>query len=590
MPGIHGFWFPQSNEDFKNNKLRLTKSARWQKHDYQQEIEFPEWGLFLQVNGLTGLPLTRLNINEQIFALMYGELYPTKNTSQQILLKQLVENFLKFGIKSLETVDGTFLIAIVQRTPQKLYLINDHFASLPLNYFWQKGKFVFSSLFKPLLALNPRIEFDTKSFFEFLTIGFPLNGRTILKNVQRLWPGSVITVSPEAIQVQTYFEPRFKVINRSRKNLKNQILERFERAIIIRKPEDENLISALSGGLDSRTIWAYLLHKQIPAKAYTHGLSSSTDFQIAQNIVNYFQIPALRFPLDEFPFAPAIEQLINLAEGYMQPENAFLISFYRGLTQPIVVFDGAGGQLYRRQLKRSYFSLVHDRQPFTQFLFNRSVSDSFFRTFLDTQIWPTIRKNILQEIESYVHRFRDYGTNEDLLDLFHLHLSAGLKFSVDLLLQSYFVKVRQPFYDRELFELARQTSTSLRKKLIFQRTIIKQLCPQLTRFPLETRGVSVPYFGFRFLRAFPLLFRQLGVALPPFFLSHPLLNIEDITQRLTSNLLPKAIAELTQQNFLPFKSATLQSVVNQPQNFSANQILTLVNLGNMLKILNDARK
>jgi hypothetical protein len=169
-----------------------------------------------------------------------------------------------------------------------------------------------------------------------------------------------------------------------------------------------------------------------------------------------------------------------------------------------VLFDGAGGQLYRRQLKRRYTSIVHGWKGLDDFLFQQSIHTGFASRFLTSRFVENALPEIREAIRRYISRFRDLGKNEDLLDLFHLHNSAGLKFSVDLLVQSYFQKVRQPFYDRELFELCRQVPVPLRRQHIFHRTLVESWCPRLTEVPLETRGYRIPYRGFRIFRSIVL--------------------------------------------------------------------------------------
>ncbi len=591
MPGIHGFWLPQKGSAFEFYKTRLVKGAKWDMNDPQYEIALPEIGLFALADAGKGLPLTRINLHNQVFALMYGELYPVNAQDQQKMLQQLVERFLADGEKALQTVDGLFLIVIFERSHNRLTIINDHFGSLPLNYHWNNGRFLFSSHFASLFALDSQFTFDPDSLLELVTVGFPLNGRTILKDVQRLWPGTVLSVTSSKIEAKDYFEPRFKPVKRPSKQLKQEILETFDHALSIRLAPSETLIAALSGGLDSRAIWAYLLHKQIPAKVYTHGLSDSADFLIASRITEHFNLPALRFPLDDFPFAQAIEQLIYFTEGYMHPEVAFLLDHYRQFQdQPVTLLDGAGGSLYRRQLKRFYIPILHDRHPLAYFLFSRSVKEHFFRTFFDERLWPEVRRSIMNELETYVQRVQNFGTNEDLLDLFHLQLSAALKYSADLLLQSYFVKVRQPFYDRKLFELARQTPPFVRKRLIFHRTIIEHFFPALTRFPLETRDMIIPYRGFRFWRTFPLLLKQFGMPVQRWVPTKPLVDFDKIARETFSHLLPQAVTQLNSVNFLPLNRKALQNVLQHPEKFSATDILKLVNLGNMIRTLNLRRE
>ncbi|MBN2423849.1 MAG: hypothetical protein JXR46_06785 [Calditrichaceae bacterium] len=543
MPGIHGFILKQK-EIFEIHKKQLSEAITWNKTDQSVHIEDIEHSVFLTANRGSGSPICQVKISPNTEALMYGELYPVCGADQSALLKDLVIKYLSSDESVFSRTDGAFLIVILEQKPFKIHIINDIFGAFPLNYFHNDNSIVFSSQIYPIVKTIKNLKISEIGLTEYLTLGFPLNGRTVIDGIKRLWPGSILVISENTIRETQYFEPHFHAKKWKTRQLRKEIVDRFENAFSIRYKNDENLITALSGGFDTRVLWAYLLNKQIKCAAYSHGSDESTDLNIARSISANYDIPIIDFTLEKDifkQFNTHLYTLINMGDGYIQPENFFMLPAYKILADKNpVMMDGVGGQLYRRQLKRRYSNLFHGKKSLTHFLYHQSLHLGFAQKFLNASFLERYLSNVYQDIEDYLHKYRSIGANEDLLDTFHMHQSAGLKFSTDLLVQSYYVNVRQPFYDRSLFELNRLVPPALRKRHIFHRTLVDHYFSQLKKFPLETKGLSIPYHGFRLLRTIPIITEALikrAGANTIAFKKNPIYNINALcTESLNASL------------------------------------------------------
>jgi len=113
----------------------------------------------------------------------------------------LLECFEQWGIEdTLKQIEGMFAIAVWDKKSKELRLIRDRFGEKPIYYGWQgdykNRAFIFASELKALKK-HPAFsnEIETAGVFSLCKYGFIPQPISIYKNIFKLAPGSILTVS-----------------------------------------------------------------------------------------------------------------------------------------------------------------------------------------------------------------------------------------------------------------------------------------------------------------------------------------------------------------------------------------------------------
>ncbi len=187
---------------------------------------------------------------------------PDKITDSQIILAA----YQKWGDDCPDKLLGDFAFAIWNQKQQKLFCARDHFGVKPFYYYSSESVFAFASEIKAIFALSeiPRI-INEERIGDYLIGNFEDLTITSYKNVFRLPPASRMTVSPESINVESYWslDPSKETRFSSDEEYAAKFLEIFTEAVRCRLRSFSNVGSMLSGGLDSSSITC-LARKLLP--------------------------------------------------------------------------------------------------------------------------------------------------------------------------------------------------------------------------------------------------------------------------------------------------------------------------------------
>jgi hypothetical protein len=419
-----------------------------------------------------------------------------------------VEEYLRNGAEYLNRIEGVYLIAVYDSLRDELSVMNDSFGSLPLNYYLNKNEIVFSSQLKSIQSLIPT-SLNESAFAEHLSMGITLNGKTFLKNVHRLWPGTILKLKPDGFKIIPYFKAAYAVSDEGDINQKLKLTEDSFKTFIKENLDPElNIAAALSGGFDSRLIWSVVHNQKIAATATTFGQSDALDIEIAELItktLNLSQEVLILTKRELQNFGDHAEELIKISEGFTNIESAILVPYYRWLKRKYnVLIDGTGSAIYRRQVFRRNSNLLRSKDELPKFIFTSHHVDGG-KTDPDKQVFITKYKSeILANLEEYFAKFKDYGTIQDLIDIFYLHHYIGFRFSSDIMFQNQYIYSFHPFCNTSTYQHIRGYSVSERRKLLFHNYAINHFEPRLTAIPLVNSGVLVPFHGFKIRRIWPI--------------------------------------------------------------------------------------
>jgi asparagine synthase (glutamine-hydrolysing) len=172
-----------------------------------------------------------------------------------------------WGKACLSKFNGFWAFALWDEQKQELWLARDRFGIKPLYYLHEEKKqFVFGSetiQFKALEDYKREADPSLVSYTIQNCWGIEGLGKTIFKNIEQVRPGHHMTISKDGTQnhVQWWSTADELVeVPASYTAQVDQFKQLFEDAIKLRLRSDVNIGSALSGGLDSSSVFASIHH------------------------------------------------------------------------------------------------------------------------------------------------------------------------------------------------------------------------------------------------------------------------------------------------------------------------------------------
>jgi len=187
------------------------------------------------------------------FIFIYGEInnsdaaiggsgFSARWLSQQIKAK---------GISFIQSMDGLFAVVVYDAVSKKVTILTDNIGGFCTLYYHSNANGIsFSSSFSLIASCLPCLEIDPDSISQLVATGYVLPKRTLAREIGKLGPGCIATVSKGRI-VKTNFSvlPFLKNIGSlERSTGEEYILSYLQRYV------NKDACFLLSGGLDSSTL------------------------------------------------------------------------------------------------------------------------------------------------------------------------------------------------------------------------------------------------------------------------------------------------------------------------------------------------
>lgn len=323
MPGIYGL---VSKEDTKSNLQNMSKSMYLYNHFIQDELFYDDSVAASRVHtGLVGTDHSPIKLND-LYVWVEGEAYNISEVAKELNLKanSLPTLLLKADEsnqldKCLNRLDGYFCAVIYDKKNQKVKLISDRYGMRFLHWYHHEGLFVWGSEAKAILAItNVDKSLNSESFDCFMQLGYLLDDNTWFENIKLIKPATILEYDLDKDTVtQSYYWSWSEIepSNLSFDEAVNQLSELFIQAVSRRFNTQEKIGISLSGGLDSRAIFAAVdyLYPNYSGYAYTFGIPDCDDIKIASQVVslaNNWKHQVFYFNNDNW-FTPRIEKVWN---------------------------------------------------------------------------------------------------------------------------------------------------------------------------------------------------------------------------------------------------------------------------------------
>jgi asparagine synthase (glutamine-hydrolysing) len=190
-----------------------------------------------------------------------GSTFKTHSDTEVIL-----EAYRTWGETCLHKFNGMFAFCIYDRNKQDLFLARDRFGVKPLHYSYKEGSyFAFASetlAFKHLKDFNRHIQ--PENFIYSINNPGLLDptGSTIFEDVFQLKGGHFARINTKGIRIEQWYELSafIKPVQTSYSEQVEQFRELFFSACKLRLRSDVSVASALSGGIDSSSVFCSIHH------------------------------------------------------------------------------------------------------------------------------------------------------------------------------------------------------------------------------------------------------------------------------------------------------------------------------------------
>ena len=289
MPGLCGTNLVK-NIDKMTNSLLVNPYLESKDSYKSKDIEI----------GLVALKENQFNIYEtkDLVIFVDGFVYNIEENNTKFKLQyetfqqQLSDAYFGgFLSELLKNTDGYFVVTIYDKAAKKILLISDRLGTRFVYWYHKNGIFSFSGEIRALLTLKEiNKTIDKTSVGCFLAIGYLLGENTFFKSIKLIRPATIMEydlVNDKLIQHYYWTFRDVKKQDISYEDAVDKLHELVEKSVMkrVENIEPDEMILPLSGGLDSRLIFAILNnHNKVPAFIYTNGDKDCTDVKYAKHL------------------------------------------------------------------------------------------------------------------------------------------------------------------------------------------------------------------------------------------------------------------------------------------------------------------
>ena len=447
------------------------------------------------------------SISEEIFALI-KQVFNGRTTVQENRIN--LANWLL-------SKDGDFIIYALDKVKQDFVIVNDVLGRLPFYYYNENGTIIASREIQFLSQLIDNYDlvdykFDKVGMAELLLFCHTLGKRTLLKNVKRLEPASLLRIQKEnvknnfKVQVETAYSFNFEEKRNASISIKDnarELTSLFLEACNNRVDRSSKNIISLSGGFDSRAVAAALYKNKIKSYAVTStephwrpvdGAVSETE--IAEKVASVLHIDWENYGIMK-PRAEHMIKLLKFKMGLTYLGHSFLLPFLdlvrvKHHNTSINFFTGHGGDIL-------FANLIFPMKSI-DYLVERIIRVKGFFNLAEVASLIGIKEvEIVDEIKNILSSYPEKNLSQKLVH--YLFFESNIKFSFEIedINRSYFWSVA-PFYSIPFFTYIMNCSENIKAKNNLYREFLVNISHSVAEIKNSNWGCSIVSKKFRILQ------------------------------------------------------------------------------------------
>ncbi|MCA9471140.1 MAG: asparagine synthase (glutamine-hydrolyzing) [Nitrospirales bacterium] len=234
----------------------------------------------LSIIDLEGGHQPQTNEDQTIWVIFNGEIYNFQALREFLIQKGhtlksrsdtevIVHLYEEKGEDCFRELRGMFAIALWDSQKRQLILARDRVGKKPLFYAYDKGRVVFGSEMKAVLAApDVSREVDLEALSDYISLLYVPAPKSIFKAVRKVLPGHYVVISDRGLRDEEYWDIDFsRTVIKSEREWCEQLLDTYREAVQLRLISEVPLGAFLSGGVDSSSVVG--LMTQITGKPVT---------------------------------------------------------------------------------------------------------------------------------------------------------------------------------------------------------------------------------------------------------------------------------------------------------------------------------
>lgn len=471
----------------KNNKLKVNFPSEV-KTNFLNNFKFHDIDIYIGGNSKNLV----FNKNDNSGFIVSGIGIEKYNNSIKILDK---EDW-NYSIRDHQTLDGHFII--IEWDKDEIKIKTDNLGLRDI-YIKETNEYIIFSTRIDWIAESGKIEIDFKEFGSRWLLFNQLSGKSIFKNIERITGGKQVKYNLGLSTLEYYDSFWLPDLNAS--EMSNEEFTESLKSLINIENQSPNILSlGLSGGMDSRVLLSLLMKMDKTSwETYSFGLSNHPDSIISERISKDFGIK-------HFLLTDSIPNSINclkLMEEYIcqtslnNPGSSILqLQFYQLLHNNRIIVDGGFGEIWRREffnrlLWKGKQSLVnHDVDSILSYLkipraniFTKEINDLMYLGC----------KEQLEELYQKIPSINEISV-ENWLDIFAIKTRLMNYYSHEQYRLDNLVTAYMPFAQISILNKLLSVPVKAKKNGRLFIDIIKNNCPQLTKYPRVKSNIAHPFW------------------------------------------------------------------------------------------------
>jgi asparagine synthase (glutamine-hydrolysing) len=540
LPGIT-LWYDgsrsSSNIKYEYDRFLEALESSFHNENYKQEILLKEQHYLLASSRYSDYPIKIFEDISDFWICIEGRIY-CKDDS---IIKDELENLLNYVFTTysfnatndkssppkpqenneklvnwLLKTDGEFILYALNKKTKDFAIMNDALGRLPFYYHNNvhlgliiSRELQFTSQF--IQSANDG-KFDRMAIAQYLLFGYPLGKRTLLANVSRVQPGSLLRICDNNKQFNIDSLHSFNFD--SRKNADHGIkkdaatlISLFSEACKCRAnvndTKKKNIIS-LSGGLDSRCVILAFKNNNIPfsavtrvAPGWTPVLGRKSEIQVVKQLANMLGIDWESYDFVE-PKAKDLLSLLRIKQGstylgygsvvpFLEQlkvmNHGFDVTFFTGAGRETVIPDYTYSKKYKN-LNQLVSHIIKRRGNFP-------LHDIAALTRINEH-------ELIEEIKNTLSTYPEKNLNRKYFHFLTYETAFKGIFEIEDKDRYYFWSV-SPFYSILFFDYAVSCHSTTKPNQALYREILFQLSPLAASIDKADYGAAIGSFKYKFM-------------------------------------------------------------------------------------------
>lgn len=392
---------------------------------------------------------------------------------------QNIENRLELGheLESM-TFSGTYILIIYRNG--NLFISRDLFGGI--DCYLNTSKDWITTNFLSAMALNGENRFSKNELLESILYDFVFGYQTIITGIFLLETTNVFNLTLNSSIRKTFKTPQLeKNLTQCLQNNLDILVAEFEGFTDVFKG---NIVSALSGGFDSRLMLALMIETGVAPNLYVYGSNSDQDVKIAKLIsenegfsllhVNKRNYPTIS--LDEFINVVAqnyydLDSQSNVFSDQSDVDTRMIRSGHCGL-----VLNGSGGEIYRDVWKWDFN--MRSLNDILRNLYDIGFLDSILGN--TTEFFSNIETKTRKKASLFHKLGEDKITRQEAEIIYPIFMSKF--YSPSNTLNNYFGNATFPFLSESVLLQSFSIPHRFKRYGEFERLLIKKLNPKLASY------------------------------------------------------------------------------------------------------------